>query len=142
MKIMFEIMTTCSKPFPLTVDDDMLLPEFYDTILYDIEYNTILMRDDVVDIFISDRDMCVSLPKSDETIGMFVRQHPHYFSVMANGVWSNVYKLYTMDRIYIERRSANSDAPVYTDAAPFEEPFSVKKLLTTTIGMFTGVHLR
>ena len=137
---MFEIMTTCSKPFMLTIDDDIPLCDLYEDILSNIEYNTILMREDVIDIFIPICDTCVSLPNSEDSVGSFVRQHPNYFGVMANCVWTNVYKVYTMDSIYLERKNTNIDTPVYAEIESLDEMFSVKKVLETTIKMFTGMY--
>ena len=52
MKYMFEIKTTCSKPFTITVCDETPLYELFDLILDDVEYHTMLIKNDVVDIFV------------------------------------------------------------------------------------------
>ena len=60
MKITFEIKTTCSRPFHITVSEETPMFELRNIIVTEVEYYTIMMRDDVVDIFIPYENNCVS----------------------------------------------------------------------------------
>ena len=143
MKHMFEIRTTCSKPFTITVSDDTPLYELFDLILDNVEYHTILMRTDVTDIFVPFESECVSITKTNDTVKDMINKYLVYYRHKSQVFNNGVYCIYVIDRIYIERIKNECDTPVYNEdiIPPSNDNKNVTDIIKTTIGLLTGVYL-
>ena len=65
---MFEVNTTCSKPVYLYFNENTTLSDLLEQISIDIECNTMLMRSDILDIFVQNQNDIMSVPDTDETL--------------------------------------------------------------------------
>jgi hypothetical protein len=142
MKITFEVETTCSRPFHVSVSDDMPMFELRRIILCDIEMNTILMKDDVMDLFIPCGDMCVSIPElSRHTVRTFIEKYPEYFHLDSSSIWTKIHRLFVMDRLYLDKIKSNQDAPIYNDIIPPKETPIIKNVFNIAVALLTGVNM-
>ena len=143
MKITFEIKTTCSRPFHITVSEETPVFELRNIIITEIEYYTIMMKDDVVDIFIPYENDCVSIRElSSDTVKSFVDKYPNYFQKDNLSIVSNFHQLFVMDRLYLEKIQNNDEAPIYEDVIPPKKENIVKTIMTTAISMLTGSGMK
>ena len=143
MKITFEIKTTCSRPFHITVSEETPVFELRNIIVTDVEYYTIMMKDDVVDIFIPYENDCVSISElSCDTVKSFINKYPDYFQKDNLSIVSNFHQLFVMDRLYLEKIKNNDEAPIYKDVIPPKEQNIVKTIMTTAISMLTGTGMK
>lgn len=143
MKITFEIKTTCSRPFHITVSEETPIFELRNIIVTEVEYYTIMMRDDVVDIFIPYENNCVSIRElSSDTVKSFIDKYPDYFQKDNLSIVSNFHQLFVMDRLYLEKIKNNDEAPIYKDIIPPKEENIVKTIMTTAISMLTGTGMK
>jgi len=140
---MFEVKTTCSKPFYLSVSEDTPLYELHDMILNDVEYNTILMKTDVLDVFIPRGDVCISITKSNNTIQWFIQQHGSIFTEHKQAYDNGFYCIYVIDNTYVEKIKTNHEAPIYNDVIPppSQQGGALKNILKSTIGLVTGSYV-
>jgi hypothetical protein len=141
MKVTFEIKTTCSKPFHITVSEEVPVFELRKIVVDMIEYNTILCKDDVVDLFIPHNNDCISiLELSSDTVKSFIQQYPEYFHTSNSSIWNNIHQLYVMDTPYLEKIKSKKDSPIYTDFIPPTNTVSsakttIKKAFTLLTGL-------
>ena len=143
MKYTFEIKTTCSKPFYVTVTEETPMFELRRIIVCHVEYSTMLMKDDIVDIFIPYGNDCVSiLELSTDTVQSFIDRHSDYFKKDGLLMLSNFHQLFVMDRLYLEKIQNNSEAPIYEDIIPPKEENIVKTIMTTTLSMLIGMGMK
>jgi hypothetical protein len=143
MKITFEIKTTCSRPFHITVSEETPMFELRNIIVTEVEYYTIMMRDDVVDIFIPYENDCVSIRElSSDTVKSFIDKYPDYFQKDNLSIVSNFHQLFVMDRLYLDKVQNNDEAPIYKDVIPPKEENIVKTIMTTAISMLTGTGMK
>lgn len=143
MKITFEIKTTCSRPFHITVSEETPIFELRNIIVNEVEYYTIMMKDDVVDIFILYKNDCVSIHElSSETVKSFIDKYPEYFQKDNLSIVSNFHQLFVMDRLYLEKIQNNDEAPIYEDVIPPKKENIVKTIMTTAISMLTGTGMK
>lgn len=113
MKFMFEINTTTSKPIYLYFDEKTILSELHEFISIDIECNTMLMRSDIIDIFVQNNTDTLSVPNNDTTLDVFLKSKPQYFSELCGSLYKNIHKLYIMDKQYLNFIQQNKPAPIY-----------------------------
>lgn len=142
MKVTFEIKTTCSKPFYITVHEDMPMFEVRKIIMSEIEYHTMLMKYDVIDLFIphSNETCCVSIPElSTDTVKTFIDRHPEYFN-SDNNIWRTFHQLYIMDQHYLDKIKSKNEAPIYNDVIPPTETYILKNIFNIAVAMFTGIN--
>ena len=143
MKYTFEIKTTCSKPFYVTVTEETPMFELRRIIVCDVEDSTMLMKDDIVDIFIPYGSDCVSiLELSTDTVKTFIDRQSDYFKKDGLLMLSNFHQLFVMDRLYLEKIQNNSEAPIYQDDIPPKEENIVKTIMTTTMSMLIGMGMK
>ena len=143
MKVTFEIKTTCSKPFYITVDEDTPMFEVRKIIMTEIDYHTMLMKDDVIDLFIPYGHDCVSIPElSSDTVSTFMNRYPEHFNINNNTLSSNFHQLFVMDQTYLDKVRSKSEAPIYKDVIPPTETPSLKNVFNVAIAMFTGIHIK
>lgn len=112
MKISFEIYTThANKPIILSFDKNMLMPYFYESLINEIQYNTILTEDNILDIFAEDSISNNILSFSDYTDQMsleqFITLNRNFFPFMP--ITKNYYKIFVIDRMYISTKRNNND---------------------------------
>lgn len=99
----FEINTTVTKPLNIKVGNDMTTKELTNCLLQTIEDNTILYRNEVLDIFAHDtlNNDTISIPSNNETVESLVQMNRNYFPI--SPITKNTYKIYVIDRMYHER---------------------------------------
>ena len=143
MKVTFEIKTTCSKPFYITVCEETPMFEVRKIIMSEIDYHTILMRDDVIDLFIPDGHDCVSIPEiTSDTVSTFINRYPKHFDADKNSLCSNFHQLFVMDQTYLDKIRSKSEAPIYKDVIPPTEKSTLKNVFNVAVAMFTGIHIK
>ena len=113
MKFTFEVNTTTSKPVYLYFDERISLTDLHKQICIDIEYNTMLMCSDILDIFVQNQKDIMSLPASEETLKEYIERHPEYFNKWSGSLHKNIHKIYVMDKKYMDCIKENKPAPVY-----------------------------
>ena len=119
MKISFEIYTThADKPIILSFDKSMLMPYFYESLINEIEYNTILTEDNILDIFAEDTISNSVLSFSNYTNKMsleqFISLNRNFFPFMP--ITKNYYKIFVIDKMYITKKhNNNNNDPVYKE---------------------------
>jgi hypothetical protein len=118
MKISFEIHTTdtSSKPIILSFDKSMLMPHFYESLITDIEYNTILTEDNILDIFAEDTISNSVLSISDYvdkmSLEQFITLNRNFFPFMP--ITKNYYKIFVIDRTYTKNKhNDKNNSPIY-----------------------------
>lgn len=143
MKITFEINTTCSRPFHITVSEETPMFEVRKIIISEIEYHTILMKDDVIDLFIVCKDKCVSIDElSNDTVKLFIDKYPEYFHKNGLFMLSNFHPLFIMDQPYLDKIQNNNEAPVYKDINSSNEENIIKMFMTTAVSLLTGINMQ
>lgn len=119
MKISFEIYTThANKPIILSFDKSMLMPHFYESLINEIEYNTILTEDNILDIFaedsISNNILSFSNYTNKMSLEQFITLNRNFFPFMP--ITKNYYKIFVIDRMYISKKlNNNNNDPVYKE---------------------------
>jgi hypothetical protein len=104
MKCYFEIHTTVSKPIIVSFDKDLPMSHCYNEIINEIEYNTILTEDAVIDIFAEDTlsNNTVSLLSGQGTnIGDFIVSNRNFFPFTP--VTKNLYNIFVIDKMYLTK---------------------------------------
>lgn len=143
MKYTFEIKTTCSKSFYVTVSEETPIFELRRIIVSNVEYSTMLMKDDIIDIFIPYGNDCVSiLELSRDTVKTFSDKYSDYFKKNELDMLSSFHQLFVMDRPYLEKIQNNREAPIYQDDIPPKEENIVKTIMTTTMSMLIGMGIK
>ena len=143
MKVTFEIKTTCSKSFHITVSEEIPVFELRKIVVDMIEHNTMLRKEDVVDLFIPHNNDCISiLELSTDTVKSFIQQYPEYFHSSSSTIWNNIHQLYIMDTPYLEKIKSKQEAPIYTDfIPPTKTTGSTKNILKTALTLLTGAGI-
>lgn len=115
MKISFEIHTTASKPIILSFNKDIPMPHFYESLIDEIEYNTIFTEDTIIDIFAEDSisNDILSLSDYDRniTLEQFITLNRNFFPFMP--ITKNYYNIFVIDKMYLTRTRSNIDTPIY-----------------------------
>ena len=145
MKVTFEIKTTCSRPFHITVDEDIPMFQVRKMIMSDVEYYTILMKDNVIDLFIPYGNDCVSIPEiSTDTVRTFIDRYPDYFNVNNKSLWSTFHQLFIMDHTYLDKLKSNNEAPIYRDVdiIPPTETSNIKNVFNIAVALVTGINMK
>ncbi len=143
MKITFEIKTTCGRPFHITVDEDMPMFEVRKIVMSEVEYYTMLMKDDVVDLFIPNGNDCVSIPElSSDTVRTFIGRYPDYFAADNKSLWSTFHELFIVDQTYLDKIKSNNEAPIYTDIIPPTETSNLKNVFNIAVALVTGINMK
>lgn len=143
MKVTFEIKTTCSKPFYITVNEEMPMFEVRKIIMSEIDYHTMLMKDDVLDLFIPIKNDCVSIPElSSDTVRTFIDRYPDYFNLDSNSLWSSFQQLFIMDQTYLDKIKSKNEAPIYKDIIPPAETPNLKSVFNVAVALITGVNMK
>lgn len=112
MKCYFEIHTTVSKPFIVSFDKDLPMTHCYSEIINEIEYNTILTEDAVIDIFAEDTlsNNTVSLLSGQGTnIGEFIVSNRNFFPFTP--ITKNFYNIFVIDKMYLTRINETDNIP-------------------------------
>lgn len=131
MKLTFEIHTTTSRPIYLSIEDDILLKDLHDQLLYDIDHYTILCREDILDIFMTGENKeILSIPKDTTYVRDFVNNNYKFFQ---NTSFNNKFhKIYVIDQMYITRTNSGLETPIYSEIKPPKKNNSWKDLLIMT----------
>jgi hypothetical protein len=134
MKLTFEVHTTTSRPIYLSIEDDILLKDLHDQLLYDIDHYTILCREDILDIFVTGENKEVlSIPNDTTYIRDFVNNNHEFFQKTSFN--NKFHKIYVIDQIYITRTNSGLDTPIYREIKPKKKNNSWKDLLDMTKNM-------
>jgi hypothetical protein len=143
MKVTFEIKTTCSKSFHITVSEEIPVYELRKIVVDMVEHNTILCKEEVMDVFIPHNNDCISiLELSSDTVKSFIQQYPEYFHTNNSSIWNSIHQLYIMDMPYLEKINSKKEAPIYTDfIPPTQATGSTKNIIKTAITFLTGVGI-
>jgi hypothetical protein len=131
MKLTFEVHTTTSRPIYLSIEDDILLKDLHDQLLYDIDHYTILCREDILDIFVTGENKeILSIPNDTTYVRDFVNNNYKFFQ---NTSFNNKFhKIYVIDKMYITRTNSGLETPIYSEIKPQKKNNSWKDLLIMT----------
>jgi hypothetical protein len=131
MKLTFEVHTTTSRPIYLSIEDDILLKDLHEQLMYDIDHYTILCREDVLDIFVTGENKeILSIPNDNTLVRNFVNNNYKFFQ---NTSFNNKFhKIYVIDQIYITRTNSGLETPIYNEIKPQKKNNSWKDLLIMT----------
>ena len=144
-KYTFEVKTPRRESFYLTVNEDTPMYEVYNLVMDYIEYNTILMKSSVVDMFMIYGDTCISIRDFKLNAGMFIEQYISNFTDDKQVYDNGAYCIYIMDELYINQRSTGNQLPVYAnDVVPppiYDKENIIKNLLDKTISFVTGTYI-
>lgn len=134
MKLTFELHTTTSRPIYLSIEDDILLKDLHDQILYDIDHCTILCKEDVLDIFITGENKeILSIPNDNTLVREFVNNNYKFFQ---NTSFNNKFhKIYVIDQMYITRTNSGLETPIYNEIKPKKRYNNWNDLLMMTKNM-------
>lgn len=137
MKFLFEINTTFFKPVYLSIDENQSVSALIQQIFITLETNTKLTNTDIVDIFTQDTDEVLSLPESAETIDVFLKNHPQFFSSTNGGLSRNIHKLYVMDSKYLKTINKEvfikDEIPTNDKTSPIKTIFKTLKTIMPII---------
>ena len=79
----------------------------------DIDYHTILLKDDVNDLFIPDGEDCVSIAElSSDTVSTFINRYPKHFDADKNSLCSNFHQLFVIDQTYLDKIRSKTSSDV------------------------------
>lgn len=131
MKLTFEVHTTTSRPIYLSIEDDILLKDLHEQLMYDIDHYTILCREDVLDIFVTGENKeILSIPNDNTLVRNFVNNNYKFFQ---NTSFNNKFhKIYVIDQMYITRTNSGLETPIYNEIKPQKKNNSWKDLLIMT----------
>ena len=141
MKVFFEIHTTSCRPIMCAVDDEYTIDEIYEILVDSIENNTMLDRYSIRDLFMQNNNKTKILsiiPEYNYTqLKEFMRNNVEYFDPRAINRMANIYKIYVIDDVYLQRKSENKPAPVYDESTLHETPsISFITMIKETVGAF------
>lgn len=136
MKISFEIYTTDAiKPIILSFDKNMLMPHFYESLINEIEYNTTLIKENIIDIFTehstSNNVLSFSNYTNKMSLEQFITLNRNFFPFMP--ITKNYYKIFVLDKMYMAKKNSIGDTPSDEDLEIKTNPWDdFKELLTQT----------
>lgn len=111
MKYYFEVHTTkTDKPILLSFDKDLPMKYCYNALIEEIEYNTILTEQAIIDIFAEDvlSNKVVSLSRNNDcSIEEFIASNREFFPLKP--VTKDLYKLFVIDKMYLTKTNENDD---------------------------------
>lgn len=137
MKFLFEINTTFFKPVYLSIDENQCISVLIEQIVTTLETNTKSIKTDIIDIFTQNENEVLSLEESNETVNMFLENHPQFFSSMNGGLSRNIHKLYVMDSKYLKTINNNvlvkDEIPENENISPIKNIFKSLKTIMPII---------
>lgn len=104
MEFKFELHTTISEPLYINVDSsNVTLKQFHHKLMSEIEKNTMFIREDILDIFVTDNlsSETMSIPSDECLVRDFIPMNRNFFPYGL--IAKNTYKIYAIDRMYNER---------------------------------------
>ena len=139
MKFLFEINTTFFKPVYLSINENHSISELIDQIVVTLETNTKLIKTDIIDIFTQSENELLSLEESNESVNMFLENHPTFFSSMNGGLSRNIHKLYVMDSKYL--KTINNKVFVKDEIPASDKTTSIKTIFKTIKTMMPIIYI-
>ena len=139
MKFLFEINTTFFKPVYLSINENHSISELIDQIVVTLETNTKLIKTDIIDIFTQSENELLSLEESNESVNMFLENHPKFFSSMNGGLSRNIHKLYVMDSKYL--KTINNKVFVKDEIPASDKTTSIKPIFKTIKTMMPIIYI-
>ena len=131
MKLTFEVHTTTSRPIYFSIEDDILLKDFHDQLMYDIDNYTILCREDVLDVFVTGESKDIlSIPNDNTLVKDFITNNNKYFPDTSSN--NKFHKIYIIDQMYITRTNSGLETPIYNELKSNYKKNSWKDLLIMT----------
>tara|TARA_A200000159_G_scaffold135908_1_gene135257 strand:+ start:45 stop:374 length:330 start_codon:yes stop_codon:yes gene_type:complete len=104
MKLCFELNTTfIKKPIYLSIDENDSMCELCEKILFEIEGQSNLTRNEIIDIFLQDEKTTLSVLNCFDTLNNFIFNNENYFSKLNNSHYRNIHKIYVMDKPHFEK---------------------------------------
>lgn len=105
----FVINTTVSKPIILNVNSNITTHDFTGSLLQTIEDNTILYKNEILDIFAHDtlNNDTISIPSNNQSVENLVQMNRNYFPI--SPITKNTYQIYVIDRTYREHLTFDED---------------------------------
>lgn len=104
MKLFFELNTTfIQKPIYLSIDENDSMCELCEKILLEIEGQSKLLRNEIIDIFLQDERNTLSVLNCFDTLSNFIINNQNYFIKLNDSHYRNIHKIYVMDKPHFEK---------------------------------------
>lgn len=104
MKLFFELNTSFfQKPIYISVDENDSMYELCEKILIEIEGESNLLRNEIIDIFLQDEGTTISVLNCFDTLNNFILNNQNYFSKLNNSHYRDIHKIYVMDKPHLEK---------------------------------------
>ena len=136
MRLMFEICTTCTKPIFMSLNTDWIMFDVCKRVSNQIEENTMLMKEDIRDIFIIDKEGVIRSICHNPMMLLedFIKENSQYFGNTEYEYTKNIYKLHVIDKTYLNFKSDARDTPLYCDVIPPAETNIVDNVIKPVHG--------
>lgn len=136
MRLLFEICTTCNKPVFISLNTEWIMIDVCRRVSNQIEENTMLMKDDIRDIFIIDKEGVITSIGNNPMMLLedFIKENTKYFGNANHAYRKNIYKLHVIDKTYLDFKLDKRDTPLYSDFIPPTETTIVDNVIKPVRG--------
>lgn len=104
MKLLFEINTTFSDPIFVSINENITLCEFHNTLSEQINLFLEETETDIIDVFVENEkeimsipNKILSIPNSDIILIDYLNDHPTFFHKHNGSIERNIHKIFIMD---------------------------------------------
>lgn len=109
MKLLFEINTTFSDPIFVSINENITLCEFHNTLSEQINLFLEETETDIIDVFVENEEefmsipnKIMSIPNSDIILIDYLNDHPAFFHKHNGSIERNIHKIFIMDSHHLK----------------------------------------
>lgn len=109
MKLLFEINTTFSDPIFVSINENITLCEFHNTLSEQINLFLEETETDIIDVFVENEkeimsipNKILSIPNSDIILIDYLNGHPAFFHKHNGSIERNIHKIFIMDSHHLK----------------------------------------
>ena len=97
MKLLFEVNTTFSEPIFVSINENITLWEFHNTLSKNINSFLEESETDIIDVFVENKKEIMSIPNTDIILIDYLNEHPAFFHTQ-----NNIHKIFIMDSHHLK----------------------------------------
>jgi len=102
MKLLFEVNTIFSQPIFISVNDDITLWDFHNTLSQQINSFLEESETDIIDVFVENEKTVESIPNTDILLIDYLNDNPIFFHKQNGSIEKNVHKIFIMDSQHLK----------------------------------------
>ncbi len=97
MKLLFEVNTTFAEPIFVSIDENITLWEFHNTLSKHINSFLEECETDIIDVFVENKKEVMSIPNTDIILIDYLNDHPEFFQTQNYN-----HKIFIMDSHHLK----------------------------------------